>query len=306
MMKKEQSLVRFHTLSEMHRAFGLPKPQHPLVSLSHFGGEAPCYQGGSVRYDVLDFYKITFITENSGRLKYGRGYYDFDEGSMLFLAPNQLVSNDTSNTNVSCYVLLFHPDYLLGHPLARKIQQYGYFSYAANEALHVSETEKESIVAVFKIIEAELQGRIDEFSQEVVLSQLDLLLNYSNRFYKRQFTTRKAVNNDLLENTEAILNDYFARNMTLETGIPTVQYLADKLHITPGYLSDMLRSLIGQNAKQFIHQKLIEKAKEKLSTSAMPISQIAYELGFEHPQSFTKLFKQKTLVTPMAFREQFN
>ncbi len=305
MKAKEDKLIRFISISESHQAFGLPAPQHPLISLVHFNRDNPFNTSMAPIYDVLSFYKITFITRNKGRLKYGRNYYDYDEGSMLFLAPNQLVGSTDYNSETYCYILLIHPDFLLGHPIARKIKQYGYFSYASNEALHLSEPEKETILSVFKIMEQELNSRVDEFSQEVVIAQLELLLSYVNRFYKRQFITRKTANNDILQKTENILDDYLNHQETLRQGLPTVQYLSDRLNISPGYLSDMLRSLIGQNAQQYISHKLIEKAKERLTGMGMTVAEIAYELGFEHPQSFSKMFRARTGLSPLEFRGFF-
>lgn len=303
---KKKNIVRFRSISESHEAFGLPKPQHPLISLIHFSENNPFNTEMAPIYDVLDFYKITFITKNSGRLKYGQDYYDYDDGSMLFTAPNQLVGTTEYNSNTYAYLLLIHPDFLLGYPLAKKIKQYGYFSYSMNEALHLSSQEREIILSVYKIMEQEINARVDEFSQEVIVSQIDLLLSYVNRFYKRQFITRKGVNNDVLQKTEAILDDYFNTHQTLNKGIPTVQFLSEQLHLSPGYISDLLRSQIGQNAQQYIHLKLIEKAKERLSTTHLTVSEIAFELGFEHPQSFSKLFKSKTKLSPLEFRQSFN
>ena len=192
------------------------------------------------------------------------------------------------------------------YPLAKKIKQFGFFSYSANEALYLSDKEKITIISIFKIIDDELQSRIDDFSQDVIISQIESLLNYSNRFYKRQFITRKSVNNNLLQKMEEILDGYFNNSTLLMQGIPTVHFLSEKLNVSPHYLSDMLRSLTGNNAQQHIHEKLIEKAKEKLSTSNLSISEIAYELGFEHPQSFSRLFKTKTKLSPLDFRKTFN
>lgn len=303
---KKKNIVRFRSISESHEAFGLPKPQHPLISLVHFNESNPFNTDMAPIYDVLDFYKITFITQNSGRLKYGQDYYDFNEGSMLFTAPNQLVGSNEYNRNTYAYLLLIHPDFLLGYPLAEKIKQYGYFSYSMNEALHLSSQEREVILSVYKIMEQEINARVDEFSQEVIVSQIELLLSYVNRFYKRQFITRKGVNNDVLQKTEAILDDYFATQKTVNQGVPTVQFLSEQLHLSPGYLSDLLRSQIGQSAQQYIHLKLIEKAKERLSTTHLTVSEIAFQLGFEHPQSFSKLFKTKTKLSPLQFRQLFN
>lgn len=306
MKNKDKKLIRFISISESHQAFGLPKPQHPLISLVHFNEQNPFNTSMAPIYDVLSFYKITLITHNNGRLKYGRDYYDYNEGSMIFLAPNQLVGSTEYNSRTYCYILLIHPDFLLGHPLANKIRQYGYFAYSFNEALHLSDTEKETILSIYRNMEQELDSRVDEFSQEVMIAHIELLLSYVNRYYKRQFITRKAVNDDILLKTEAILDNYLNSLQSLHQGVPTVQFLSEKLNLSPGYLSDMLRSLIGQNAQQYIHGKLVEKAKERLTTTQLSVAEIAYELGFEYSQSFSKLFKNKTNQSPLEFRASFN
>jgi AraC family transcriptional activator of pobA len=306
MKDKEDKLIRFISISESHKAFGLPAPQYPLISLVHFNKDNPFNTSMAPIYDVLSFYKITFITRNKGKLKYGRNYYDYNEGSMLFLAPNQLVGSTDYNSETYCYILLIHPDFLLGHPIAGKIKQYSYFSYASNEALHLSDAEREIILSVYRIMEQEVNSRVDEFSQEVVIAQLELLLSYVNRFYNRQFITRKVANNDILQKTETILDDYLNNQKSLYKGLPTVHYLSEQLNISPGYLSDMLRSLIGQNAQQYIRSKLIEKAKERLSSTDLTVAEIAYELGFEHPQSFSKMFRLRTGLSPQEFRTSFN
>lgn len=255
---------------------------------------------------VLRFYKISFKANLTGKLKYGQNYYDFDEGGLLFASPNQLIGSSEDNGNHAGYTLLIHPDFLWTYPLSDTIKKYGFFKYSINEALHLSENEKSTIISIFRIIEEELSGRIDDSSQDVVISQIDLLLNYSNRFYKRQFLTRKAAHSGLLQKLEAFLDDYFTADRAVSEGIPSVQYLSEQLNMSPNYLSDMLRSLTGQNAQQHIHSRLIEKAKEKLSTTELSISEIAYELGFEHSQSFNRLFKAKTNLTPLKFRASFN
>ncbi|TLV03920.1 helix-turn-helix domain-containing protein [Dyadobacter luticola] len=307
MKKEESNPLRFESLSDAHNAFGLPKPLHPMISLidNRLTPVEPCRLGPS---HVLTFYKISYKSKLSGKLRYGQDYYDFDEGGLLFAAPNQILGPHYDNMNEECslYTLLIHPDFLLNYPLAKKIKQYGFFSYSTNEALHLSEQEKTVIMSIFDIMSGELQSRIDEFSQDVVISQIELLLNYANRFYKRQFITRKASGNNLLEKVEETLNEYFDGEKTTEEGIPSVHFLSEKLNISPSYLSDMLRSLTGQNAQQHIHNKLIEKAKEKLSTTSLTVSEVAYELGFEHPQSFSKLFKTKTNFSPLEFRRSFN
>lgn len=307
MKKENNSLQKFDSLSDAHRAFGFPKPLHPLISLISGASERTEVTRPSGPH-VLNFYKISYVPKFSGKLKYGQDYYDFDEGGLLFAAPNQLVGGGSDEEISECseYTLLIHPDFLSNYPLAKKIKTYGFFSYSANEALHLSDKEKASMISIFKIMEEELNSRIDDFSQDVIISQIELLLNYANRFYKRQFITRKAQSNDLLGKLEEILDDYFNTDKSLTQGIPSVQYLSDLLNLSPGYLSDMLRSLTGQNAQQHIHNKLIEKAKEKLSTTNLSVSEIAYELGFEHSQSFNKLFKTKTKVSPLAFKQSFS
>lgn len=286
---------------------GLPQPKHPLISLIN-NEDHPVEMNGQPNSHILNFYKIAYKPKLSGRLKYGQSYYDFDEGGLLFAAPNQIIGHDEdlSSSVCSLYTLLIHPDFLLSYPIAKKIKNYGFFSYAANEALHLSEKEKITIITIFKSIEEELNSRIDDFSQDVIITQVELLLNYSNRFYKRQFITRKVLNSDLLQKLEELLEEYFNDKITMLKGLPTVQYLSGHLNVSPSYLSDLLRSLTGQNAQQHIHQKLIEKAKEKLSGTNLSVSEVAYELGFEHPQSFNKLFKAKTKTSPLAFRKMFN
>lgn len=306
MKKDEKSPHKFVTLSDAHRAFGLPHPKHPLISMINGAPSWSELQQPSQPH-VLGFYKISYKPKLGGKLKYGQGYYDFDEGGLLFASPGQVMGGGENEGAVcSEYTLLIHPDFFLGYPIAKKISQYGFFSYTANETLHLSEDEKATIMSIFRIMEQELNSRIDDFSQDVVISQIELLLNYANRFYKRQFITRKIVNHDLLQRLEDLLAGYFNNEHALSKGIPTVQYLAENLHLSPSYLSDMLRALTGQNAQQHIHDKLIEKAKEKLSTTTLSVSEIAYALGFEHPQSFSKLFKTKTNLSPIEFRRSFN
>lgn len=305
-MKKETPKVdRLESIPDIHRMLGLPGPVHPLISLLD-DTEGLIDMGGLPVSYVLGFYKISFITRLGGKFKYGQGYYDFDEGSLLFTAPNQVIGSIDSYADNAGYSLIIHPDFLQGYPLARKINQYGFFSYATNEALHLSEQERVTMLSIYTIIQQELNSRIDDFSHEVIIAQIELLLSYARRFYKRQFLTRQVVNNELIEQLEELLNVYFSEDKLLSHGIPTVQYLAGQLNYTPNYLSDMLRSLTGLNAQQHIHQKLIERSKELLSTTNLTISEVAYQLGFEHPQSFSRLFKMKTKVSPVQFRSAFN
>lgn len=304
MKREEIPVYKFESLTDFHRVFGLPKPLHPLISFIDLK-DINILENELPKFISLNYYKIAYKTDTCGKAKYGQNYYDFGEGGLIFTSPNQLVESPT-DSQANGRLLLIHPDFLLTHSLAKKIKEYGFFSYSANEALYLSDKERMTIFSIFEILDDELIGRIDDFSQDVILSQVELLLNYSNRFYKRQFITRKAVNNDLLQKFEEILDAYFNDESAMVKGIPSVQHLSEQLHISPSYLSDMLRSLTGQNAQQHIHKKLIEVAKEKLSSSNLSVSEIAYQLGFEFPQSFSRLFKTKTKLSPLAFRQSFN
>jgi AraC family transcriptional regulator, transcriptional activator of pobA len=302
-MKKTVVPYKFETLSDYHRVVGIPMPTHPLISLiNNMDGHYKVDNTFPQKF-TLSFYKITFMPNLRGKIKYGQHYHDFQEGGLIFVSPNQVTGSDHKNVDYTGYSLYIHPDFLQHYSLAKTIKQYNFFSYAVSEALHLSEKEKETIITVFNIMEEELNNRIDDYSQDVIISQIELLLNYANRFYKRQFITRKSNNNDLIQQIEHVLNEYFE---TSTEGIPTVQTLAEKLNISSSYLSDMLRFHTGQSAQQHIHNKLIEKAKEKLSTTNLSVSEVAYELGFEHSQSFSKLFKTKTNLSPLAFRKSFN
>jgi AraC family transcriptional activator of pobA len=293
---------KFKSLSEFHQLFGLPKPEHPLISFIRLE-DMSMQEQALPDYLVLDFYKIAY-KDTIGRAKYGQHHYDFGEGGLVFTAPGQLFEKPRNSKSKGC-MLLLHPDFFLSYPLARKIKQYGFFSYATDEALHLSVKEKETIFSVLKIVDEELNSRIDDFSHDVIISQVELLLNYSSRYYKRQFITHKAINVDLVQQFETVLNLYFTEKTSQEK-IPSVQYIAEQLNVSANYLSDLLRSLTGLNTQQHIHNKLIENAKEILSTTSYSVSEIAYQLGFDYPQSFSRLFKSKTKLTPLEFRQSFN
>ena len=295
----------FNSISELHRALGLPKPLHPLVSLVDYA-DIKSDTAEISKGMVFNFYKISYKKNLVGKIKYGQNYYDFDEGGLSFVSPNQLISASEEEADYGGYTLLFHPDFIRNSPLGKNIKNYGFFSYSVAEALYLSDKEKEIVTGIFKNIGLELDSAIDLVSQEVMISQIELLLNYSKRFYNRQFITRKVANNDLLTKAEELLDQYFNTENTLINGLPTVQSVADQLNVTPHYLSDMLRSLTGQNTQQHIHNRLIDKAKEFLSTTQLSISEVAYKLGFEHPQSFNKLFKRKTTFSPLEYRQSFN
>ncbi|MCS3870732.1 AraC-like DNA-binding protein [Chryseobacterium ginsenosidimutans] len=302
-MKTVKSPVHFRSLSALHDAMGQSAPLHPLISVINYG-EAVFDPKDFENGIKLDFYKISFKTKFNGKIRYGQGYYDFEEGGMSFVSPGQILKMNDEEADYSGMSLHIHPDFLQPYSLIQKIKKNGFFSYSAAEALYLSEKEKKTVSTVFDNIQGELNERIDQFSQDVIISQIELLLTYSNRFYNRQFITRKAVNNDLVSKMEKLLDDYFNEEKSVE-GLPTVEYLASKLNLTARYLSDMLRQHTGQNAQHHIHDKLIEKAKEYLSNEQFSVSETAYQLGFEHPQSFSKLFKKKTELTPNEFKQSF-
>lgn len=297
---------KLNSITEYHQLMDLPKPEHPLVSVINFEDiKRPA--GGKPIALTHDFYSIALKRNFNGKMKYGQQEYDFDEGLMIFISPGQVFTIEADEElKHSGWLLLVHRDFLWNTPLAKTIKQYEYFSYSVNEALYLSEKEEATIVNIMRNIEQEYRSNIDKFSQSVIIAQLELLLIYAERFYHRQFITRKITNHKILNRLEDILTAYFNSDALAKKGLPTVQYIAETLNVSPNYLSVMLKVLTGQSTQQHIHDKLIEKAKEKLSTTDLSVSEIAYELGFEHSQSFSKLFKNKTSLSPLAFRQSFN
>ncbi len=300
--------LRVKTISEYHQVMGLPKPLHPLISVLNFE-EINHLLDQRPPHLIFDYYSIALKRNINGKIKYGQQEYDFDEGVMFFISPNQVFSIErkpNEPSKQSGWMLLIHPDFLWNTALAKSIQEYEYFSYAANEALHLSEKEETMLIGIMQNIAQEYHSNIDKFSQDVILAQLELLLTYADRFYNRQFITRKITNHQILDRLEDILTNYFKSDDLLKKGLPTVQFVADELNVSPNYLSGLLKVLTGQSTQQHIHDKLITKAKEKLSTTTLTVSEIAFELGFEHSQSFSKLFKSKTNLSPLEFRQSFN
>lgn len=299
-------LHRNDTLSAYHKLAGLPKPAHPLISVIRFDDIKPRW-ADRPKGLVNNFYSIALKRNVNGRLTYGQQPYDFDEGVMVFLAPGQVltIAEDTSHEYTG-WLLLIHPDFLWHTPLAKTIRQHDYFDYAIHEALFLSEAEEAVIVGIMQQIQREYQAPIDTFSHPIIIAQLEVLLNYADRFYQRQFITRKITNHSLLDRFETILDTYLSSDALPSNGLPTVGYMADQLNLTATYLSRLLKTLTGQTAQQHIHDKLIDKAKAQLSTTQLSVSEIAYGLGFEHPQSFSKLFKSKTNASPLEFRQSFN
>ncbi|KQM51657.1 helix-turn-helix domain-containing protein [Chryseobacterium sp. Leaf201] len=290
--------------SAFHRLLSLPEPKHPLVSVINLS-ESVFLEDEVWKGFVSKFYCVALKRDAKGKIKYGQQHYDYDKGVLSFTAPNQVQYLDLQNMECgSGYLLIFHEDFLLKHPLANTISGFGFFSYAVNEALHLSEDEENDQIGILHKIDKECQ-HIDRHTQEIILSQIELLLSYSNRFYERQFITRKNNNHQLLVKFEKFLNEYFDRD-SFEKGLLTVHHIAEAMNLSPNYLSDLLRVHTGQNTQQHIHEKLISKAKEKLSTTELSVSEIAYQLGFEHSQSFSTLFKKKTNKSPLEFRQSFN
>lgn len=295
------------TISEYHQIMDLPKPKHPLISVMDYGTLKKQERNTSIRL-VLDFYSISVKRNMNVKIKYGQQEYDFDEGLMFFIAPGQVFSIEHSGPVItpSGWNLLVHPDFLWNSQLAKKIRQYDYFDYSVHEALFLSESEESILEGIIQNIQQEYNANIDKFSQDIIIAQLELLLTYAERFYQRQFITRKISHHQVLDRLEAILTSYFNEEGLVKKGLPGVQSIAEQLNMSPNYLSGLLKVLTGQSTQQHIHNKLIEKAKEKLSTTLLSVSEIAYALGFEHPQSFNKLFKAKTSLSPLEFRQSFN
>jgi AraC-like DNA-binding protein len=305
-------MQRFSTISEFLTFRHLPKPSHPLVYVFKVepverelidGPQSWCY----------DFYAIGIkkVPEGQGvKLKYGQQTYDFNEGKLSFIAPGQVMSfsmeDHVKAIRQSGWMLLVHPDLLWNTPLASHIKQYDFWDYSVSEALFLSEKEEGVLANILQNILQESQANIDQFSKSIIIAKLESFLNYADRFYHRQFLTREKAHHQILERLEKLLNDHFSSDELMARGLPTVAGLAEMLNLSSKYLSSLLKVLTGQNTQQHIHDKLIEKAKERLSTTELSVSEIAYGLGFEHIQSFSKLFKTKTSLSPLEFRRSFN
>jgi AraC-like DNA-binding protein len=302
-------MKRFTTISEFHDFVQLPKPQHPLLSVVDVS-TVPHRYSEELMSMVFDFYTISVKRMHNVHVKYGQHPFDFNEGVLSFMAPNQVfsmaVADQAEVVEKSGWVVYLHPDFLWNTPLAKTIQQHDFWDYSLKEALFLSAKEEEAILNLILAIQQEYASTIDQFSKPIIVSHVESLLQYADRFYHRQFLTREKANHEVLERVETLLQAYFNNDNLLERGLPTVHYVADCLHLSPKYLSNLLRVVTGQNTQQHIHAWLIAKAKEKLSTTTLTVSEIAYELGFEHLPSFSKLFKAKTNLSPMEFRASFN
>lgn len=299
---------RFNSLSEFHTFCNLPNPEHPLISLIDYSKVNYPTDDTELRW-IQNFYSIGLKRNVNAKFNYGQQEYDFDSGVLCFVSPLQFLSLEMKpdvEVEPTGYLLLIHPDFLWGTSLIKKIKSYEFFSYQINEALFLSNKEEKIIVDLFKNIEKEYQTNIDKFTQELIVAQLELFLIYAERFYERQFFTRKKSSHELLERFEEVLSQYFENGNLIENGIPSVKTIAEQMNISPNYLGSLLRIHTQQNTQQHIQNKIIDTAKERLSTTNLSVSEIAYELGFEHPQSFNKLFKQKVKQSPGEFRRLFN
>ena len=296
-------LIKVETITQVHEYFGLDKPKHPLVTvISH--DKLNFYPEHNNMRVALDLYQVTIKDCGEGSIGYGRNSYDFQEGTMMFMQPGQVITvgDWSEEETVNGITLMFHPDLIRKSQLGKHIDDYTFFSYDVHEALHLSDDEKKSIIELMHKIEKEYSLNIDKHSQKLIVSTIELLLDYCNRYYDRQFYTRTNLNKDVVTKFEQLLKDYYKSGKLLETGIPSVAYCGTELNMSPNYLSDMLKKETGRNAQEHIHFFVIDKAKTQLLSSSESISQIAYGLGFEYPQHFSKIFKAKTGMSPAEYR----
>tara|TARA_R110002051_G_scaffold117599_2_gene191246 strand:- start:17470 stop:18387 length:918 start_codon:yes stop_codon:yes gene_type:complete len=304
---EQHTIHQLTTISEFHEIANLPKPQHPLISLVDYAQVDYQFKDSIVTW-IQSFYTIGLKRNIHGKFIYGQQTYDFNEGLLSFIGPGQRIRYEflRQDPKPTGWLLIVHPDFLWNTTLAKAIKYYEFFGYAVNEALFLSDKEENLILSVMQQIQVEYHSNIDKFSQNIIVAQMEVLFNYAERFYQRQFITRKILNHQVLGRLEDFLEDYFNSEDVYNKGIPNVVDISEKLHISPNYLSSLLKNLTGQNTQQHIHEKLIQKAKEKLTTTNFSIGEIAFQLGFEHSQSFSRLFKKKTKLSPIEFRANFN
>ncbi|RYY61683.1 MAG: AraC family transcriptional regulator [Chitinophagaceae bacterium] len=300
--------VRIKTIPEFHRLRGLPGPAHPLVSVVRFEDMRMDARNHPSSW-VLDFYAIALKKNFHAKLRYGQQVYDFDAGVMTFMAPGQKIgveSDPGQPIEHSGWLLIFHPDFLLKSTMAESIRKYEYFDYSVSEALFLSDEEEVILNGIIENIRSEYRRSIDPFTQHIIISQMEVLLSYAQRFYQRQFVTRQVGNHEVLTRLEYALEQGFTQDNLDKNGMPSVVSIAQALHISPNYLSGLLKTLTGKSTQQHIHDRMIELAKQMLSNTGLSISEVAYALGFSYPQSFSKLFKSKTSLSPAEFRDSHN
>ncbi len=294
-----EEIVKLETVSEYNGMRGV-ETLHPLVSVLDLSKTKPM----PAKTFNFGLYAVFLKELNCGELKYGRGHYDYQEGTLVFIAPGQIVGmqNRMKNFEPKGWALLFHPDLLKGTPLGKHMHDYSFFSYDVNEALHLSEKERQMVLDCFGKIEYELQQGIDKHSKTLIASNIELFLNYCTRFYDRQFITRDNANKGILERFEDLLNDYFSSDKPSNIGLPSVAWCADALNLSPNYFGDLIKKETGKSAQEYVQSKIIEVAKERIFDFNKSVGQLAYELGFKYPQHFTRLFKQRTGISPNEYR----
>jgi AraC-like DNA-binding protein len=299
-MKKASPYIEVASIGELHDIMHYPRPRHPLVSVidhNTFYADRP---KGNMLYR-FGFYTIS-CKKFDGLLHYGKSQYDFRDGSLMFTAPGQVLGASPNVEVEEGWALFFHPDLLHGTSLGSKMHQYSFFHYEVNEALHISTEEDATIKDCVDKIAAEYMQSIDKHTQGVIVSNIELLLNYGNRFYDRQFYTRAKVNGDVVQRFESLVKNYFSQGELVENGLPDVTYFSSQLNLSANYLSDLLQKFTGKSTLEHIHLELVERAKSLLWGTENSISEIAYELGFEYPSHFTKIFKAKTGKSPSEYR----
>lgn len=299
--------VKIDSIRELSALRGFPEPKHPLISVINIADmQTPARDVDVLLSAGFYFIGISRFTQTCVQLQYGQQAYDFDKGMMSFIAPGRVFGFNPILQQVagqSGWLLLVHPDYLWKHTLAQQIKQFDFFDYSLNEALFLSESEERIIDGLFKTIEQAYNSAIDAFSQSIIIPLIESLLGYAARFYQRQFITREISHHGIVHQLEVILEAAFSKEVLEEKGVPTVKDISGQLNISANYLSGLLKAHTGSTTQQHIQAKIIEKAKEKLVMTDLSVNEIAFELGFEYPQSFTKLFKMKTNVTPLRFRK---
>lgn len=292
-------MIHYDTIKKYAEAFN-NKALHPLIAYVDLNQSLPMLRSQF----MLGFYAIVIKETRCGDIRYGNQYYDYNEGTMVFIGPNQIIKHEPEGEIHQPYgkALIFHSDLIKGTNLGKHIHEYTFFSYASYEALHLSNKEREKILACFDNIENEIIQNIDRHSKKLIISNLELLLNYCTRFYDRQFITRENIGQGIIEQFEQHLNEYLRHEKLQEIGLPTVSFFADTLNLSPNYFGDLIKKETGKSAIEYIHLKLLEYAKEKIMDKTKSISEISYQLGFKYPQHFTRLFKQKVGVAPNEYR----
>lgn len=296
------NFVDITSIADLHKLYGCAKPKHPLVSFIDLQEVSRDNFSETEAFYRLGFYSV-YLKQLKGAMRYGKSHYDFDEGTLVFTAPGQAIATSRHVAYNEGWGLFFHADLLHGTHLATKINKYSFFYYGSDEALHISDDEKTILRDCAENVKREYTQNIDKHSQGLIVNNIELVLNYCDRFYDRQFMTRGKVSHDIVQHFEKLLLEYFAQDSLVEAGLPDVRYFASELNLSPNYLSDLLKRYTGKTTIEHIHLQITEKAKLLLWGSNKSISEIAYALGFEHPSHFTKIFKTKLGKSPSEFRQ---